>query len=102
MIIEQTIEITENGVLRLRLPLPPEIPVGARVNVIVKAEPGNSRESIPHISTREDVERCWGLGKRMGSRLTSDMVIETRRGDRELEEAKYQRLHGKSDGEARS
>jgi len=97
MIIEQTIEITENGVLHLKLPLPPEIPIGSRVNVVVKAASGDPYENSIRIGTREAVERCWGLGKQRGSRLTSDMAIETRRSDRELEEAKYQRLYGKGE-----
>ena len=97
MIIEQTIEITENGILHLKLPLPPEIPVGARVNVIVKAESDSFSPGIPRISsTQEAIERCWGLGKRMGLSLTSDMAVEMRRKDNKLEEAKYQRLYGKS------
>jgi hypothetical protein len=90
MTIEQIVEVTENGVLRLEFPLPPEIPVGARVNVTVTPDFINFPAKSP--STREAIERCHGLGKRMGSRLTSESAIEMRRNDRKLEEEKYQRL----------
>ena len=94
MTIEQTVEVTENGILHLELPLPPDIPVGARVNVTVTPE-FNSVFPTHYKNTRKVIERCHGLGKRMGSRLSSEMVIEMRHQDKKLEEMKYQQLYGR-------
>ena len=94
MIIVQTVEITEDGVLRLELPLPQGIPVGSKVNVTVTPELNDFSTLTPYVNVHEAIERCYGLGKRIGSHLTSDIAIEMNRKDRELEDAKYQRLYG--------
>jgi hypothetical protein len=94
MTIEQTVEIQSDH--RLVLELPPELPVGrARVEVTVMPEPDEARRQ----RFREAIEKCRGLGKRLGSKVTSDDIIKGRREDLALEEAKYQRLYGK-DGTA--
>jgi hypothetical protein len=93
MTIEQTVEIQSDR--RLVLDLPPELPVGrARVAVTVTPERNETPEEHRRRS-REAIERCRGLGKRLGSQVTSEDVIASHREDLAREEAKYQRLYGK-------
>jgi hypothetical protein len=93
MTIEQTVEIQSDR--RLVLDLPPELPVGrARVAVTVTPERNETPEERRRRS-HEAVERCRGLGKRLGSKVTSDDVIADHREELAREEAKYQRLYGK-------
>ena len=90
MTIEQTVEITEKD--RLYLELPPGIPVGttATVNIFIPpagpAAPGKvkSGKSVEEISGR-----LWDLCK--DSSLTSDRLLQMKRKDKELEEAKYRK-----------
>jgi hypothetical protein len=92
MTIEQTVEIQSDR--RLVLDLPPDLPTGrAREEVTVTPE----RNETPEERSRrfsEAIERCRGLGKRLGSKVTSNDVIAGHREDLALEEAKYQRLYG--------
>jgi hypothetical protein len=44
---------------------------------------------------REAIEKCWGIAKGV---LSSDEILEWRREDKALEEAKYQRLYGSEGG----
>jgi hypothetical protein len=93
MTIEQTVEIQSDR--RLVLDLPLELPVGrARVEVTVTPERNETTEERRRRS-REAIERCSGIGKRLGSKVTSDDVIAGHREDLAREEAKYQRLYGK-------
>lgn len=99
MTIEQTVEITERGVLHLEFPLPPEIPVGASVNVTVTAPVIPSGDFFgPRMSAREAIEMGRGIAKRLGSTFTSKRLLETRREDMEKEEAKYRRMFHKDEG----
>jgi hypothetical protein len=91
MTLEQTVEIQSDR--RLVLDLPPELPIG-RARVTVTPE----RNETPEERRRrfsEAIERCSGLGKRLGSKVTSDDVIAGHREDLAREEAKRQRLYGK-------
>jgi hypothetical protein len=89
MTIEQTVEITENGWFHLNLP--PEFPVGAsaRIVVTVPADADTPRRPTSQ-EIRDAIEKCSGLTK--GSGLTSDVFLEMRRKDRELEEAQHRKL----------
>jgi hypothetical protein len=78
------------------LDIPPEFPAGERVTVLVLGR--DSVKETPRRRTPEDaIEHCWGLGKRLGIRLTSDRLIEMRREDKALEEAQYRRLFHKDE-----
>jgi hypothetical protein len=93
MTIERTVEIQSDR--RLVLDLPLELPVGrARVAITVTPERNETPEERRQRS-REAIERCRGLGKRLGSKVTSDDVIAGHREDLAREDAKYQRLYGK-------
>lgn len=87
MTIEQTIEIPANR--RIFLDLPPDLPVGA-AKVALTVTPESPRKMTP----KEAVEYCRGLGKRLGSKASSDSVLEARREDKLLEDAKFRRLYG--------
>jgi hypothetical protein len=90
MVIEQTIEIPPSR--RITLDIPPEFPDGERLTILFLTQDG-AKESSPRRRTpQEAIEYCRGLGKRLGSRLTSDLLLEMRREDKELEDAKYRRM----------
>jgi hypothetical protein len=97
MVIEQTIEIPVSR--QITLDIPPEFPAGKKATVLVLAEDkvqDGKKEVTPHRRTpQEAIEYCRGIGKRLGIRLTSDRLIEMRREDKELEEAKYRRMFHK-------
>jgi hypothetical protein len=93
MVIEQTLEIPPGR--RITLDIPPEFPEGERVTILVLGQDGAKESSPRRLTPQEAIEYCWGLGKRLGSRLTSDRLIEMRREDKELEEAKYRRMFHK-------
>jgi hypothetical protein len=97
MVIEQTIEIPANR--RITFDLPPEFPAGERATVIVLAKDNEEEPARRRRSPQEAIEYCHGLGKRLGIRLTSDQLIEMRREDKALEEARYRRMFHK-DGDA--
>jgi hypothetical protein len=92
MVIEQTIEIPPSR--RITLDIPPEFPEGEKVTVLFLSQNG-AKESGRRRTPQEAIEYCRGLGKRLGSRLTSDRLLEMRREDKELEEAKYRRMFHK-------
>jgi hypothetical protein len=95
MVIEQTVEIPVNR--RITVDIPPEFPAGETVTILVLAQ--DSLKAAPRRRTPEEaIEYCRGLGKRLGSRLTSDRLIEMRREDKKLEEAKYLRMFRKDGG----
>jgi hypothetical protein len=92
MTIEQTLEIPPNR--RITIDIPPEFPAGGRVTILVLAQ--NDVKETPRRRTPEEaIEHCRGLGKRLGIRLTSDRLLEMRRGDKALEEAQHRRLFHK-------
>jgi hypothetical protein len=93
MVIEQTVEVPASR--RITLDIPPEFPDGERMTVLLLAQ-SSEKEVTPRRRTpQEAIEYCRGLGKRLGIRLTSDRLIEMRREDKELEEAKYRRMFHK-------
>jgi hypothetical protein len=111
MTIEQTVDIPADR--RLIIEVPREIPVGrakAAITLIFEAETpepilGKWVNPLPEpakgssLSIEEALEIGRGIAKRMGSRLTSDLSIEWRHEDKELEEAKYQRMFQKIEGD---
>jgi hypothetical protein len=98
MIIEQSLKIPADR--RITVDIPTELPTGEMVTVLLLA-PGGTKKTPHHQRTpQEAIEYCRGLGKRLGSRLTSDRLIEMRREDKELEEARYRRMfHKTGDGD---
>ncbi|MDR0638982.1 MAG: hypothetical protein LBG27_08825 [Spirochaetaceae bacterium] len=96
MVIEQTIEIPASR--RITFDIPSEFPAGERATVIVLAKDREEKTTPRQRTPQEAVEYCWGLGKRLGIRLTSDRLIEMRREDKALEEAKYRRMFHKDGG----
>jgi hypothetical protein len=95
MTIEQTVEIPPNR--RITLDIPAGFPTGERVTVIVLA-PDSVKETPRRRTPEEAIEHCRGLGKRLGIRLTSDRLIEMRREDKALEEARYRWMFHKDGG----
>jgi hypothetical protein len=93
MVIEQTIEIPASR--RITLDIPSEFPAGEKATVLVLAQDSEKEVTPRRRTPQEAIEYCWGLGKRLGSRLTSDRLIEMRREDKALEEAKYRRMFHK-------
>jgi hypothetical protein len=92
MTLEQTVDIRVDRCLVLELP--PETPLGmAKVEVTVTPEE-TDEERLERF--RKAIEHCRGLGKRLGSKVTSDDIIRGRREDLALEEAKYRRLYGEN------
>jgi hypothetical protein len=90
MTIEQTVDIRADH--RLVLELPPETPLGmAKVEITVTPEETEEERRERFLKA---IEHCAGLGKRLGSKVTSDDIIRGRREDLALEEAKYRRLYG--------
>jgi hypothetical protein len=89
MVIEQTVEIPASR--RITLDIPPEFPDGETMTVLLLAQ-SREKEVTRRRTPQEAIEYCRGLGKRLGIRLTSDRLIEMRREDKELEEAKYRRM----------
>jgi hypothetical protein len=87
MTIEQTIEIPANG--WFHLDLPPELAgTNGKIVIIAPAAP-TGVEAAPRRLTEQQwsaIEKCRGLAKRLGSRLSSDDFLEQRRKDRELED----------------
>jgi hypothetical protein len=106
MTIEQTVEIPADH--RLVIDVPREVPAGRAVLAFtpVSFPETETAETAPEkwvnplpdmakdsgLTIKEALELGRGIAKRMGSRLTSDLSIEWRREDRELEEAKYRRM----------
>ena len=104
MTIEQTVEIPANH--RLTLDVPREIPPGKAVIAFTPvssdfqsvdprpAAPGTFNGDRPDDETlrrqREAVEKCWGIARHIG--FSSDELLENRREDLALEEAKDRRL----------
>jgi hypothetical protein len=93
MVIEQTVELPASH--RITLDIPPEFPAGEKVTVLILTQGGEKEAALRRRTPQEAIEYCRGLGKRLGSRLTSDRLIEMRREDKELEEAKYRRMFHK-------
>jgi hypothetical protein len=94
MTIEQTVDIHADH--RLELWLPPEIPPGkAKVEITVTPE-RNETDEERRERFRKAIEYCDGLGKRLGSTVTSDDIIQGRREDLALEAAKFRRLYGEN------
>jgi hypothetical protein len=96
MTIERTVEVPESR--RITLDIPDEFPAGKQVTVIVLA-PDGWEEERGGMTSSEAIEHCRGLGKRLGLRLTSDRMLELRREDKALEEARYRRMFSKAGGE---
>ncbi|MDR1099669.1 MAG: hypothetical protein LBL28_04235 [Treponema sp.] len=94
MVIEQTVEIPESGILHLDITLPPPYPTdAARLELaITPAGEGHSQ------SLDQTLERIWALCE--GSSLSADRFLEMRREDNEREEAKYRRMFHKTEGES--
>jgi hypothetical protein len=84
MMIEQTVEIGENGWFHLDFQT--EYPAGTSAKVVVTAPADTGPRNRLAEQQRAAIEKCWGLAKRMGSRLTSDDFLEQRRKDKELED----------------
>jgi hypothetical protein len=95
MTIEQTVEIPADH--RLIIEVPPEIPEG---RAILAFTPAAKTTPHRHMSVEEALEMGRGIAKRMGSRMTGDLSLERRHEDKEIEEAKYQRMFHKAGGEA--
>ncbi|MDR0669311.1 MAG: hypothetical protein LBF95_04440 [Treponema sp.] len=89
MTIEQTVEIPADH--RLTLEVPREIPAGTAVLAFTPVPPPCRR------TTREAIDHCHGLARRLGCTATSDDFLEQRRRDRELEDEQYLRLHPKAE-----
>jgi hypothetical protein len=83
MVIEQSITIPNNH--RIMVDIPPEFPEGELVTVLVLA-PGSMPKLTQQRTPKEAIEYCWGLGERVGSRLTSDRLLAIRREDNVLED----------------
>ncbi|MDR0655130.1 MAG: hypothetical protein LBG22_02350 [Treponema sp.] len=84
MTIEQIVDIYPDH--RMVLHLPPDIPPGkANVVAIITPEPAETDEERRE-RFRKAVEHCGGLGKRLGSKVTSDDIIRGRREDLALEQ----------------
>ncbi|GHU51734.1 hypothetical protein FACS1894200_12160 [Spirochaetia bacterium] len=93
MTIEQTINIPDSDWLHLDLPLPQNHPLG-RVRLEVTVIPETEDKTDPasrKMTPQEAVAYCRGFGKRLGSKLTSDLALEWRREDKTLEDAKFRR-----------
>jgi hypothetical protein len=85
LIIEQTVDITEDHYLHLALPL--ELPVGrAKVEVIVTPEPARAK------TAEEWVNPLRGRAKALGSKLTLERFMEMQREDIDLENELDDRL----------
>ncbi|MDR1212177.1 MAG: hypothetical protein LBK40_08105 [Spirochaetaceae bacterium] len=94
MVIEQTIEIPESGILHLDIALPSPYPTGAaRLELAITPAVEGRPQSLD-----KTLEKIWTLCE--GSRLSVDRFLEMRREDNELEEAKYRRLFRKTKGES--
>ncbi|MDL2230074.1 hypothetical protein LJC14_07490 [Treponema sp. OttesenSCG-928-L16] len=92
MVIEQTVEIPANR--RITIEVPPVFPVGKNATILLFTP--ERFESAPEKcpSSKEAIEKSWGIAKQFGSTLTSDDFLEQRRKDREFEYAKDCRLYG--------
>jgi hypothetical protein len=77
-----TVDVKNNTVLNLLRDL-------ESLNFIQLEPPAAELPPQRKMSSAEAVEYCWGLGKRLGSRVTSDRAVEMRRKDKALEEAQY-------------
>ena len=94
MSIERTVEIQSDR--RLVLELPPDLPEG-RATVLATITPERNETAEERRERfRKAAEHCRGLGKRLGLTVTSDDIIQGRREDLALEEAKYKRLYGEN------
>jgi hypothetical protein len=83
MVIEQTVDITEDHYLHLALPL--ELPVGrAKVEVIVTPEPARTQAAGEWVNPL--------LGRAKGSKLTLERFMEMQREDIDLENELDDRL----------
>jgi hypothetical protein len=83
--VTQTLEIPADW--RLILKIPPEIPNGKVILTFTPVSEPPANGNTHRLTSREAIEYCRGLGKRMGSRLTGDMSIKWRREDKALEDA---------------
>jgi hypothetical protein len=92
MTIEQTVEIPADH--RLTIEGPPEIPAGRAVLAFTPAGEMRSRHRLTE-RQRAAIEKCSGIAKGV---LSSDEVLEMRREDLELEEAKYRRIFPEDGG----
>jgi hypothetical protein len=90
MVIEQTREIPAD--CRITFDIPPEFPSGERATVLVLVKDREEESARRRRTPQEVIEYCRGLGRRLGVRLTSDQLIEMRREDKALEEARYRRM----------
>jgi hypothetical protein len=92
MTVEQIVEIPATR--RLFVEVPREIPIGRTILTFtpapVETENAEGAKSPPRLTAREAIERCRGIAK--GSRFTSDRLLEDRRKDAALDEARYRRL----------
>jgi hypothetical protein len=93
MVIEQTVEIPVSH--RLVIDVPPEVPAG-KTRVVIqfpKAIPTED-EAVRPMTAKEAIEYCRGLTKRLGCKVSGDTVLEARREDKALEDAKFRRVYG--------
>jgi hypothetical protein len=92
MVIEQTIEIPESGILHLDIALPSPHPTGAaRLELAITPAGKDHPQSLDQV-----LEKIWALCE--GSRLSVDRFLAMRREDTELEEAKFQRMFHRTEG----
>jgi hypothetical protein len=96
MSITQTVEVPASH--RLTIDVPREVPAGPAVIVFRPAaaptgmtaqeamDRGLGLGSGPRVDPMEAIERCSGLFKKMGFRISSDEFLEMRRQDKELED----------------
>jgi hypothetical protein len=92
MTIQQTIEIPADRRVRLDFTLPEAASAG-QATVILEFPTVRDAETLRR--QREAVKKCLGIAKHIG--FSSDDLIENRRKDLALEQAKWQRLHPKED-----
>jgi hypothetical protein len=92
-IIEQTVEIGENGWFHLDLHT--EYPSGTSAKVVVTAPlaPEKAETAPRPMSHRAAIEKCRGIAK--GSGFTSERLFEERRRDAELDETQYRKIFHK-------
>jgi hypothetical protein len=94
MVIEQTIEIPESGILHLDIALPSPHPTGsARLELAITPAVEDPPQSLD-----QTLEKIWALCG--GSSLSVDRFLAMRREDNELDEAKYRRLFHKTEGKS--
>jgi hypothetical protein len=84
--IERTVDVPADH--RLFIEVPPEIPAGRTILTLTLTPADGETAPRRRLTDRQRaaIEKCRGLAKKMGSRLTSDDFLEQRRKDRELED----------------